>query len=103
MSLILIGVNHRTAPVEVRERLSIAEAKLPDTIGEARRLAGVDGAALLYTCNRVETVFSAASEDVIEIAVDWLSGRTGVPRQELEKHLYILRHVDVVKHLFRVA
>jgi glutamyl-tRNA reductase len=55
------------------------------------------------TCNRVEVIVSSASEDVIESLVDWLSERASTERTELEKHLYILRHVDVVKHLFRVA
>ena len=97
MTLLLVGVNHRTAPVEVRERLSGA------TLDDLRALAGIDGAAMLSTCNRVEAVVSAASEDVIESIVDWLCARACAPRGELEKHVYVLRHADVVKHLFRVA
>jgi glutamyl-tRNA reductase len=97
MTLLLVGVNHRTAPVEVRERLSGA------TLDELRGLPGIDGAAMLSTCNRVEAVVSAPSEDVIESIVDWLCARACAPRPELEKHLYVLRHADVVKHLFRVA
>ena len=103
MPLILVGLNHRTAPVDVRERLSIAEAKLADTAYALRTLEGVDGAAVLSTCNRVEAIVSTRDEDVIEAVVDWLAARAGAPRGELEKHLYILRHGDVVKHLFRVA
>ncbi|HEX6085643.1 MAG TPA: glutamyl-tRNA reductase [Thermoanaerobaculia bacterium] len=103
MPLILVGLNHRTAPVEVRERLSIAEAKLGDTTYALRTLDGVDGAAVLSTCNRVEAIVSTRDEDVIESVVDWLAARAGAARTELEKHLYILRHGDVVKHLFRVA
>jgi glutamyl-tRNA reductase len=59
--------------------------------------------AVLSTCNRVEVVVSAASEDVIESIVNWLSERGGVHRADLEKHLYVLRYEDVIKHLFRVA
>ncbi len=103
MALVLVGLNHRTAPVEVRERLSIADAQLPQALGEVRTIAGVDGAAILSTCNRVEVVVSAASEDVIEAIVNWLSDRSSANRTELEKHLYLLRHEDVIKHLFRVA
>ena len=103
MPLILVGLNHRTAPVDVRERLSIPEPKLADTTYSLRTIDGVDGAAVLSTCNRVETVVSTRDEDVIEPIVDWLAERAGAARADLEKHLYILRHGDVVKHLFRVA
>ena len=103
MPLILVGLNHRTAPVEVRERLSIAEPRLGDTTRELRSLEGVDGAAVISTCNRVEAVVSTRDEDVIAQIVDWLAARADTGRVELEKHLYIVRHGDVVKHLFRVA
>ena len=103
MPLIAVGVNHRTAPVDVRERLSVAPARMPETLDELRALDGVDGAAVLSTCNRVEAIVSATREDVIEPIVDWLTQRAGTARTELEKHVYILRHGDVLKHLFRVA
>ena len=102
-ALVLVGLNHRTAPVEVRERLNITEAQLPPTLQELKAIAGVDGAAFLSTCNRVETIVSASNEDIIESIVQWLSARCAAERAELEKHLYILRYEDVIKHLFRVA
>jgi glutamyl-tRNA reductase len=103
MALVLVGLNHRTAPVEVRERLSIAEAQLPPTLGEVKSIAGVDGATVLSTCNRVEVIVSARDEDIIEGIVNWLAARGAATADDLEKHLYILRHEDVIKHLFRVA
>lgn len=103
MPLILVGLNHRTAPVEVRERLSIPEPKLPDVTAALRTIEGVDGAAIVSTCNRVEAVVSTRDEDVIANIVEWLAASASTVRAELEKHLYILRHGDVVKHLFRVA
>ncbi len=103
MPLILIGLNHRTAPVEVRERLDIPESRLPETTNALRALAGIDGAAVLSTCNRVEAIVSTRDEDSIEMVVDWLASIAATRRIELEKHLYILRHGDVVKHLFRVC
>jgi len=103
MPLILIGLNHRTAPVGVRERLGIAESKLPETTSTLQAIEGVDGAAVLSTCNRVEAIVSTRDEDSIEAIVDWLAETSSTQRAELEKHLYILRHGDVVKHLFRVA
>lgn len=103
MPLILVGVNHRTAPLDVRERLNVPDARLPELINDLMRIAGADGVALLSTCNRVEAIVSAASEDVIEDLVQWFADRAGSSREDLERHLYILRHSDVVKHLFRVA
>ena len=102
-SLILVGVNHRTATVDVRERLNVSDARLPDVVQSLRQLPNVEGAALLSTCNRVEAVISARNEDVIEAVVNWMTGLAGADRVALERHLYILRHGDVVKHLFRVA
>lgn len=103
MPLILVGLNHRTAPVDVRERLSVSEAKLAETTIGLASVAGVDGAAVLSTCNRVEAIVSTRDEDVIAAIVEWLATRATTVRAELEKHLYILRHGDVVRHVFRVA
>ena len=75
MPLILVGLNHRTAPVEVRERLGIPEPKLADVTKSLRSLDGVDGAAVLSTCNRVEAIVSTRDEDVIAVIVEWLAER----------------------------
>jgi glutamyl-tRNA reductase len=103
MPLILAGLNHRTAPVDVRERLNVPDPKLPETTLALRSIEGVDGAAIISTCNRVEAVISTRDEDVITNIVEWLAIRSSAARGELEKHLYVLRHGDVVKHIFRVA
>ena len=98
----LIGLNHRTAPVDVRERLSVAEARLPEITEALMGLRSVEGACVLSTCNRVEVLVSA-SADVVEVLVDWLADYGGTPREALEPHLYILRDGEAVTHLFRVA
>jgi glutamyl-tRNA reductase len=103
MPLILVGLNHRTAPVEVRERLSVPEARLGETTVALASIEGVDGAAIVSTCNRVEAIVSTRDEDVIAAIVEWLAARATTVRAELEKHLYVLRHGDVVRHVFRVA
>lgn len=103
MPLILVGLNHRTAPVDVRERLSVSDHDLPQTTRALRELDGVEGAAVLSTCNRVEVVLSTRDEDVITTIVDWLAARAAAVRTDIEKHLYVVRHGDVITHLFRVA
>jgi glutamyl-tRNA reductase len=102
-ALILVGLNHRTAPVDVRERLSISDARLPEILAELNSLERIEGTAIVSTCNRVEAVISSDDEDVIAPVVEWLAQRAGTSRATIEKHLYVLRHGDVVKHLFRVA
>lgn len=103
MSLILIGLNHKTAPVEVRERLSVNPSHEPELIASLTRVPGVRGAGVLSTCNRVEIILSSDSEESIEPVVDLIVSRSDMKRTEVEGHLYALRNGDVVRHLFRVA
>jgi glutamyl-tRNA reductase len=89
--------------VEIRERLSVPEPKLAETIVSLKEIGDVEGVSLLSTCNRVEVIVSASKDDVVMSIVDWLARRAGTSREMLEQHLYILRYADVVTHLFRVA
>ena len=98
----LIGLNHRTAPLDIRERLADPEAKLAEITHALTRLPGVDGACVISTCNRVEVVVSSA-DDVVDSIIDWLSRHGCTPRERLEPHLYIRRGGEAVTHLFRVA
>jgi len=103
MSLTLVGVNHKTAPVDLRERLAIPkddEAQFLEELREASRLRGV---SLISTCNRVEVIASSEDEDVIQPIVDILAERGEIAQDDLEEHLYILRHRDVIRHMFRLA
>lgn len=103
MSLILVGLNHHTAPVEVRERLSVSASNEPEMLAALTGLSGVRGAGILSTCNRVETILSSDSEQAIEPVVDLIVSRSSMRRSEVEGHLYILRNGEVVRHLFRVT
>lgn len=103
MSLILVGLNHNTAPIEVREQLSVDRNGEGELVGELLKLSGVRGASILSTCNRVETIVSAESEESIEPIVDVLTRRAMMDRASVEESIYILRNGEVVKHLFRVA
>ena len=99
----LVGLNHRTAPVDVRERISVAEARLPEIAEALTRLPSVEGACVVSTCNRVEVLVSSTSEDVVDTLIDWLADHGRTTREILEPHLYIRRGSDAVTHLFRVA
>jgi len=102
--IVIVGLNHKTAPVEVRERLAFPA----DTIGHALREAvaadGVSEGVILSTCNRVEVcVLAEDGRRGAEAVERFLSSFHGMPREELSPHLYRLAGEDAVRHLFRVA
>lgn len=101
MNLQLIGVNHRTAPVEVRERLAIPESKLPQALQQLMAIPGVNEGLILSTCNRVEIVAQTAngSTDLRHFLRQYFA----VDPTPYEPHLYEFRQDDAVRHVFRVA
>jgi glutamyl-tRNA reductase len=102
--LVVLGVSHRTAPVEVREKLTVPAEQLDATLLELKTLPGVREVALLSTCNRVEiyAVTSDADTALRAMSVD-LARRAGMLEAEMEPHLYTRLEREGVKHLFRVA
>lgn len=104
MSLIAIGLNHQTAPVELRERVAFADARLQQALADLRGLPGVREVALLSTCNRTELY--AVADDGGRALVNWLATHPEDPAGDaaaLQSYLY--RHADenAARHLFRVA
>jgi len=103
MSLLLIGANHKTAPVELRERLAVGETDVAPLLSEVKGIPGVNGASVLSTCNRFELLVSTGGEDIADRIVSFEAKRASLPVSSLERHFYILRDGDVVRHVFRVA
>jgi glutamyl-tRNA reductase len=101
MKFQLIGVNHKSAPVEVRERLAIPESRLPDACRQLADQPGVDEAMILCTCNRVE-VLAHTVNGPADLR-GFLHNYFQLSPEELEKHLYEYREEDAVRHMFRVA
>src|ERR671937_841727 len=101
MNLQLIGVNHRTAPIEVRERLAIPESHLPDALRRVGGHPGVDEGLILSTCNRVEVLAQTrnGSTDLKSFLRDYFHLNPG----DYEPHLYEYGEGEAVRHLFRVA
>jgi len=101
MNLQLIGVNHKTAPVEVRERLAISESRLPEAVRRFAAHPGIDEGMILCTCNRVELVAQTknGSADLRGFLRQYFQLDPGL----LEPHLYEYREKDAVRHLFRVT
>jgi glutamyl-tRNA reductase len=100
MNFHLIGVNHNSAPVEVRERLAIPETKLPDAIRNLVQQPGVEEGMVLSTCNRVELLTSSPQGSDLR---GFLRSYFGINPDALNSHLYELQQRDVVRHVFRVA
>jgi len=97
----LIGVNHNSAPVEMRERLAIPESRLPDACRDLTAHPGIEEGMVISTCNRVELVTHTTNG-----AADlrgFLRQHFEVKADELEPHLYEYREKDAVRHVFRVA
>ncbi len=104
MNIILIGMNHKTAPLEIRERLSIACGEDSSHLSEVLRIPEVSEALYLSTCNRVEVL--ARVKDAAA-AVERLKGfvfsHGNLLSAELEQCLYVYTGEEAVRHLFRVT
>ena len=101
MSFRLIGVNHNTAPVEVRERLAIPESRLPDALKRLVQHPGVDEGLILCTCNRVELL--ARTRNGTADLSGFLQDYFQLGASDLEPHIYDYSEAEAVRHLFRVT
>jgi glutamyl-tRNA reductase len=97
----LIGVNHKSAPLEVRERLAIPESRLPDACRDLTAHPGIEEGMIISTCNRVEVVTHTTngSADLR----GFLHQHFELKAEDLDPHLYEFREKDAVRHVFRVA
>jgi glutamyl-tRNA reductase len=104
MRLFLIGMSHKTAPLEMRERLQLICGEGNQPLAELMRLAGILEAMYLATCNRVE-ILARAEDDGQAVAVlkSFIYRQGNLSIAEMEKCLYIHRDLEAVRHLFRVT
>ncbi len=101
MNLVLIGVNHKSAPLQVRERLAIPAARLEEATLSLLSVPCVREAMILSTCNRVEflTYQEPAQADLLEFIQDYFA----IDKDALHPYTYEYRASEVVRHVFRVA
>ncbi len=102
MHVLSIGLNHTTAPVEVRERAAVAAEHLDDALSDISTRAGIEEATILSTCNRTE-VYCQVSDQNIEVVSDWLCDFHELRKDEVAPFLYTFPDQAAVKHAFRVA
>ena len=103
MAVWALGINHTTAPLDLRGRLAFASDQIEPTLhGLRRALARPPEAAIVSTCNRTE-IYCAGDKPEFEPALDWLAASGGIAPSVLRSHSYTLENGLVARHAFRVA
>ena len=102
MPFFVLGLNHQTAPVSLRERVSVEKAQQEQMLKQIIALPGVEQAVLLSTCNRTEIYCHTVPQHEHTLA-QWFAGFNNIEPETLNTHLYNHSGVEAVKHLFRVA
>jgi glutamyl-tRNA reductase len=102
MYLSVIGINHRTAPVEIRGQVVFPPEQQARALEELVALEGVEEAAILSTCNRTE-LYCSCSDTADDTLPDWLCRFHGLQREALQPHLYTHLDGEAVRHMLRVA
>lgn len=103
MHILTLGLNHRTAPVEIREKLAFPEGDQPSALGRLVHDYGLHEAAILSTCNRSELYLAADGDGGLDEARRFLAENQGIDVQTLDSHFYQLSDSEAAIHLFRVA
>lgn len=104
MNIAVVGLSHKTAPVEVREKLSIPEHLTDQAIAELKSHPHIEEVAVLSTCNRMELyIVTSETEQGVREVTQFLAEHSHLASHQLRQHLFILLHQDAVMHLMRVA
>ncbi len=104
MNIAVVGLSHKTAPVEVREKLSIPEPQTESAIAHLLSYPHIDEVAILSTCNRLEIyIVSSEITQGLQEVTQFLSEYSKLPVVSLRQHLFMLLHTDAVTHMMRVS
>lgn len=102
MPLLALGINHKTASVEVRETVAFAPAQIELALNEASQVVGVDEIAIISTCNRTE-LYCSGDDSQGKNLLAWLSRYHQVDLAELKNSVYLHHDESAVRHIMRVA
>jgi glutamyl-tRNA reductase len=102
MSLITLGINHKTAPLELRERVAFTPQTLPEALSSLNKLTNIEEASILSTCNRTE-LYCVTSDDNDRAIIQWFSKFHGVDEDLIKQHLYLHTHEETIRHAMEVA
>ena len=104
MNIAVIGLSHKTAPVDIREKLSVPDTQMEAAIHNLCDRTHIQEATILSTCNRLELyIVSPTTDRGVQEAMQFLAEFSKIPLADLKQHLFILLHEDAVMHLMRVA
>ncbi len=104
MSIVVLGLNHRSAPLEMLEQCTVAPADLPKQLGELLSRDHVSEAVLISTCNRTEAYVVAEKFHAAYAEIrDFLATSAFLAPEDLADHVYVHHDEDAVRHLFDVA
>jgi len=102
MSLITLGINHKTAPLDLRERLAFTPQSLPEALLSLKKLKHIEEASILSTCNRTE-IYCVTTEDNDQAIIQWFSQFHGLDENQIRQHLYLFAHEETIRHAMEVA
>ncbi|MCA9696241.1 MAG: glutamyl-tRNA reductase, partial [Myxococcales bacterium] len=103
MSLLAVGLNHTTAPVDLRERLAVPREQIGESLASLARHAALSEVVLLSTCNRVEVYAVQPEQGGPQRIVDALAALRGLRGDDLRSHCFVREHDGAARHIFRVA
>ncbi|WP_309738036.1 MULTISPECIES: glutamyl-tRNA reductase [unclassified Chamaesiphon] len=104
MNIAVIGLSHKTAPVDIREKLSVPDTQMEAAIQTLCNYPHIQEATILSTCNRLEIyIVTPTADRGVQDAIQFLSEFSKIPLKDLKQHLFMLLHKDAVMHLMRVA
>lgn len=107
MTLIAFGINHKTAPVEIREKVAFAPEKMEQALHECITQGEVSEAAIISTCNRTEVYFNLHDNEAdthdISALLDWFCQYHQLKKEDVEPYIYLHNNNDAVQHILRVA
>jgi glutamyl-tRNA reductase len=102
MALLSLGINHQTAPVDIREKVVFAPEQMGEALHELQGMPAINESVIVSTCNRTE-VYCDASSDSGDVISQWLAKYHGMNGDSLAPYLYRHSEQEVARHLFRVA
>jgi len=103
MQFSIIGLNFKTAPVELREKLSFPQDQIPEALDILENNAGIAEAVILSTCNRVEIYVASEDVDVDEKVIHFMAQYHGIAAEDFRSNLYMHKNEEAVEHIFSVS
>jgi glutamyl-tRNA reductase len=102
MQLLAIGLNHTTAPIEIRERVNFSPEQIQAALHDLIERELAQEVVIVSTCNRTE-LYYGDKNNTAEVIINWLSHYHNISYQQLQNHLYIYSQASAIRHLLRVA